>query len=215
MIEVTWFGHACFMLKSEKTIVFDPFKGIGLPEPKASADVVLCSHSHGDHNNAGPVKNAQSIVLEGFTGKREVNNVSIRGIAAFHDDAQGSKRGKNSVYVVNLDEINFCHLGDLGQALSASQAGEVGSVDVLFLPVGGFYTIGPDEARKVIETLKPKIAVPMHYRMKGMSSTFDKLSTIDDFLRRDDNVRRLEGPSFTVSKADLPRKMQITVPKLA
>jgi len=214
LVEVTWFGHACFMLKSEKSVVFDPFKGIGLPEPKASADIVLCSHSHSDHNNIGAVKHVKSIVLEGFTGRRQIDNVPVRGIATFHDDAQGGKRGKNSVYVVGLDDINFCHLGDLGQALSASQVSEAGSVDVLFLPVGGIYTIGPDEARRIMEAVGPKIAVPMHYRMAGMSATFDKLSTIDDFLRRDDNVRKLSGPSFTVTKADLLGKMQIIVPKL-
>jgi L-ascorbate metabolism protein UlaG (beta-lactamase superfamily) len=214
LVEVTWFGHACFMLKEKKIVVFDPFKGTGLPEPKASADIVLCSHSHSDHNNIEPVKHAKSIVLEGFAGKRQIDDISVRGIATFHDDTQGGKRGKNSVYIVSLDGINFCHLGDLGHTLSISQISEIGSVDVLFLPVGGFYTIGPGEARKVMETIKPKITVPMHYRMSGMSTNFDKLSTINDFLRADDNVRKLDEPSFAVTKADLLGKMQIIVPKL-
>jgi len=202
------------MLKGRKSVIFDPFKGTGLPEPKAKADIVLCSHNHSDHNNAGAVKHDKSVVLEGFTGTRQIDSVSIRGVATFHDDAQGGKRGRNSVYVVGLDDITFCHVGDLGQALSTSQLSEMGAVDVLFVPVGGFYTIGPEEARKVMGSLKPRITVPMHYRMHGMSATFDKLSTVEDFVRKGDNAKRLDGPSFTVTKADLAEKAQIVIPKL-
>jgi L-ascorbate metabolism protein UlaG (beta-lactamase superfamily) len=203
------------MLKGRESVIFDPFKGTGLPEPKAKADIVLCSHGHSDHNNAGAVKHDKSVVLEGFTGTRQIDSVSIKGVATFHDDAQGVKRGRNSVYIVGLDNITFCHLGDLGQALSSSQIGDIGSIDVLFLPVGGFYTIGPEEARKVMDSLKPRITVPMHYRMHGMSAAFDKLSTVEDFIRKDDNAKRLDGPSFTVAKADLAEKAQIVIPKLS
>jgi len=202
------------MLKGRKSVIFDPFKGTGLPEPKAKADIVLCSHSHSDHNNAGAVLHDRSVVLEGFTGTKQIDSVSIRGVATFHDDAQGDKRGRNSVYIVGLDDITFCHLGDLGQALSPSQIGEIGAVDILFVPVGGFYTIGPEEARKVMDSLKPGMTVPMHYRMHGMSATFDKLSTVEDFVRKSDNAKRLDGPSFTVTKADLAEKAQIVIPKL-
>lgn len=87
-------------------------------------------------------------------------------------------------------------------------------MDVLFLPVGGFYTVGPEQARKVMESVKPRITVPMHYRLPGMSSTFDALSTVEDFVRRDDNVRRLDGPLFTIGRVDLPEKAQIIIPKL-
>jgi len=203
------------MLKGKKSLIFDPFKGTGLPEPKAKADIVLCSHSHSDHNNAAVVKHEKSVVLEGFTGTKQIDSVSIKGVATFHDDAQGGKRGRNSVYVVGLDDITFGHLGDLGQALSSSQVSEIGSLDVLFLPIGGFYTIGPEEARKVMDSLKPRITVPMHYRMHGMSATFDKLSTIEDFIRKDDSAKRLDGPSFSVAKANLPEKSQIVIPKLS
>lgn len=109
----------------------------------------------------------------------------------------------------------FCHLGDLGQELSDKQAREIGSVDVLFLPVGGFYTIGPERARKVMESLRPKIAVPMHYRVPGMSATFNNLSAAEEFVRKGDSVRSLDGSAFTVSKADLPEKTLIIIPKLS
>ena len=215
LVEIVWLGHACFMLKSKtKSLMFDPFKGIGLPEPRAKADIILCSHSHSDHNNAGAVRHEKSVVLEGFTGAKQIDNVSIKGIATFHDDTHGSKRGRNSVHVVGLDELVFCHLGDLGQMLSSSQMSEVGSVDILFIPIGGFYTIGPEQAWKVMESLKPTITVPMHYRLHGMSATFKALNTVEDFTHRVDNVKRLDSPRFTVSRADLPEKPVIIIPKL-
>ena len=106
------------------------------------------------------------------------------------------------------------HLGDLGHRLSSSQVNEIGSVDVLFLPIGGFFTIGPDQARDVMESLKPRIVVPMHYRAPGMSVMFRLLKKVEDFVRPDDDVRRLEGSTFTVSKADVPEKRVIIVPRL-
>jgi len=215
LVDVTWLGHACFLLRGEaKRLIFDPFKGTGLPEPTEKADIILCSHSHSDHNNAGAVRHEKSIVLEGFTGKKQIDNVSIRGIATYHDTAQGGQRGKNSVYTVRFDDIMFCHLGDLGHELSQSQVGEIGAVDVLFIPVGGFYTIGPQQARKVMESIKPKVMVPMHYKLSGMSATFNALSTVEDFIHGDDNVRRLDCPSFTIRKTDLQEEAVIIVPRL-
>jgi len=216
LINVIWLGHACFMLKSKtKKLIFDPFKGIRLPEPKAKADVILCSHNHSDHNNAAAVSHGRSTILEGFTGIGRIGSVSVKGIATFHDEVQGSKRGKNSIYLVGLEGLSFCHLGDLGHKLSASQAKEIRPVDVLFLPVGGFYTIGPKEARKVMKSLKPKVTVPMHYKLPRMSDAFNQLSTVEDFISRVANVKRLEGPSFTVSKDRLPKKASIIIAKLS
>ena len=134
LVEVIWLGHACFLLKSDmKSLMFDPFKGTGLPEPKLKADIVLCSHSHSDHNNVAGVKHEKSTVLEKFTGTKQIDGVSVKGVATFHDDAKGGKRGQNSVYVVELEGIRFCHLGDLGHELTLSEQGEIGSVDVLLL----------------------------------------------------------------------------------
>ncbi len=203
------------MLKgTAKNLIFDPFKGVGLPEPRVKADIILCSHSHSDHNNVKVVRHEKSMILEGFTGAKRIENVSIKGIATFHDDTRGSKRGRNSIYVVGLDDLVFCHLGDLGHPLSPSEIGEVGPIDILFIPVGGFYTIGPEQARKVMESLKPTITVPMHYRLPGMSATFNALSTAEDFIHIDDNVKRLDTSKFTISNSGLPEKPVIMVPKL-
>ncbi len=215
LVQVTWNGHACFTLSDgSKSVIFDPFKGIGLPEPATKADIILCSHSHADHNNAAKVQHQTSVVMEAFTGQREIDGIVVSGIPTFHDDTQGGKRGKNSVYVVEMDKLRFCHLGDLGHALSPSQVKEVAPVDVLFVPIGGFFTIGPDEARKTGDSLKPAITVPMHYKMAGMSPTFNALHTLDDFLKEETNIKRLDAPTFSVTKADLSGKPVTIVPKL-
>jgi len=212
MVEIIWHGHACFEVRGkEATVVTDPFKGVGLPEPKAQADIVLCSHSHGDHNNAGPVKKSTGVVLEGFVGSRKVGPVEVTGIGLYHDDAKGGKRGKNSTYVFTVDGVKFCHVGDLGHDLSASEVGAIGKIDALFVPVGGYYTIGPAEAWSVCQKLKPSLIFPMHYRMAGMSATFDNLSTIDDFLRGKPNVKRVGGKSYSATKEGLPKQTEIVV----
>jgi L-ascorbate metabolism protein UlaG (beta-lactamase superfamily) len=215
LVDVIWLGHACFLLRSDtKSLIFDPFKGTGLPEPKLKADIVLCSHSHSDHNNVAAVKHEKSAVLEKFTGTKQIDGVSVKGIATFHDDAEGGKRGRNSVYVVELEGVRFCHLGDLGHELTPSEQNEIGSVDVLFIPIGGFFTIGPQQARNVMKSLKPKITVPMHYNAPGMSITFKVLKKVEDFLSKDDMVKKLDGSSFTINKTDLPEKEIVIVPKL-
>ena len=156
----------------------------------------------------------KSIVLEGFTGNKDIDDVSIRGIAAYHDAAQGRQRGKYSVYVVKSEDIVFCHLGDLGHELSKSQVDEMGAVHALFVPVGGIYTIGPEQARKVMGSIRPRMTVPMHYKLLGMSATFDGLSDVEDSIRGGDSIRRLDGPSFTIDKRDLQERALTVVPKL-
>lgn len=212
LVKVIWHGHACFELQGKNiTIVTDPFKGIGIPEPKAVADIVLCSHSHQDHNNAKPVLGKDGQVLEGIVGSRKVKEVSVKGVAAFHDEAAGSKRGKNSIYTFSLDGVQFCHLGDLGHELSSETVKEIGKVDVVFVPVGGYFTIGPETATKVCEKLKPKIIIPMHYRMPGLPSMFDLLKTAGDFLGEKKNIERIEGPAVNIEQNKLPEETKIIV----
>ena len=194
-------------------VVFDPFEGLGIPEPEANADVVLCSHSHRDHNNSGPVLKEGGTVLKGFVGLRVISGVPIKGIATFHDAVGGSQRGKNSVYVVQLDGLRFCHLGDLGHGLISKHVVEIGEIDVLFTPVGGGPTVGPDLASSIVKRLDPRIVVPMHYnaeipeQSEWMSS---RLHKVDDFLvSSEGKVERLDGRSFKVTKEELPKGWKI------
>ena len=204
------------MRGKEAIVVFDPFEGLGIPEPKANADVVLCSHSHRDHNNSGPVLKDGGTVLEGFMGSRVISGVSVKGIATFHDAVGGSQRGKNSVYVVQLDVLRFCHLGDLGHDLISKHVVEIGEIDVLFTPVGGGPTIGPDLASSIVKRLDPRIVVPMHYnaeipeQSEWMSSSLHK---VDDFLvSSEGKMERLDDRSFKVTKEELPKGSKIIVP---
>jgi L-ascorbate metabolism protein UlaG (beta-lactamase superfamily) len=211
---VVWHGHSCFELQGKSvTIVIDPFKGVGIPEPKAAADIVLVSHGHRDHNNVKPVLGRDGQVLDSFVGSNEVKGITIRGVAAFHDNAMGSKRGKNSIYTFGLEGVQFCHLGDLGHELPSSTVDDLGKVDVLFVPVGGFFTIGPETATKVCEQLKPKIIIPMHYRMPGLRARlmFGFLKTVDDFSQGKNNVERIKGASVNIDENDLPKEAKIIV----
>jgi len=216
LVEVIWHGHACFELRGKEAIVvFDPFEGLGIPEPEANAELVLCSHSHRDHNNSSPVLKEGGTVLEGFVGSREVTGVSVKGIGTFHDDVGGKKRGNNSIYVVQLDDIKFCHLGDLGHDLKSEHIVEIGEVDVLLTPVGGGPTIGPDLASSIGERLEPRVIVPMHYNagIPGQSEWMNsRLHKVDDFLARcEGNVERLDGRSFKITKGDLSKDRKIIV----
>ena len=195
------------------TVVTDPFKGVGIPEPKAAADIVLVSHSHRDHNNVKPVLASDGQVLEGFVGSKEVKGITVNGVAAFHDNAKVSRRGKNSIYAFGPDGIQFCHLGDLGHELPSSTVDDLGKVDMLFVPVGGFFTIGPETATNVCDQLKQKIVVPMHYRMPGLRSRvmFGFLKTVDDFLKGKNNVERIKGASVNIDESELPRETKIIV----
>lgn len=215
LVEVVWLGHACFELKGKtKNVVIDPFRGIGLPEPNVKADVVLCSHSHFDHNNAEAVRKNDSVILEAFVGSKKIDDLTVKAIATFHDDARGSARGSNSVYVIYVDGLTFCHLGDLGHDLTESQLKEIGRVDVLCIPVGGHFTIDAATATKIMEEIKPRITVPMHYRVAGIDPKLTVLSEVDDFLKGKINVQRLDRPYFTVEKTSLPSEPVVIVLRL-
>ncbi len=203
------------MRGKEAIVVFDPFKGLGIPEPKASADVVLCSHSHRDHNNAGPVLKKGGTVLEGFTGSKVIAGIFVKGITTFHDAVNGGQRGKNIVYVVHLDGLKFCHLGDLGHNLISKNVEEIGEINVLLTPVGGGPTIGPDIASSIVERLDPQIVVPMHYNadIPGQSEWLSSgLHKVDDFLASSEgNLERLDSRSFKITREDQPKKRKITI----
>ena len=216
MVKVTWNGHSCFELKGQDlTMVTDPFKSIGLPEPRAAADIVLCSHSHYDHNNTKPVLRKNGQVFEAFTGSGHLTGITIKGVPSFHTKNQAPNVEKNSIYVFDLDGISFCHLGDLGHELSSSTIEQIGKVDVLFIPVGGHFTIGPETATTVCEQLDPRIIIPMHFRMPGLASIFDPLKTVDAFLEGKKNIDRIKGANIDIEENKLPRQTRILIMNLS
>jgi L-ascorbate metabolism protein UlaG (beta-lactamase superfamily) len=181
-MKIKWFGHSCFLLTSSSGVrlVTDPFnEAVGYKVPEVEADIVTTSHDHFDHNYVQAIKgNFRHINKPGRYSER---GIEIVGIPTFHDEAKGTKRGQNIIFKFTVDGINVCHCGDLGHVLTAGQAGELGPVDVLLVPVGGFYTIDHDEAAAVIRTLQPAVTIPMHFK----TSVVDfPIAGVDKFLAR-------------------------------
>lgn len=179
-MRIRWHGHACFEVAGSSVVVTDPHDGksIGIKPPRASADVVLISHDHFDHNCARMVKGSDTAVIDQPIMTVE-KGVRVEGVEAFHDDQEGAKRGTVNLYRFEMDGFSFCHLGDLGHALDDAQKDRLHRVDFLFVPVGDVFTIGPETARKVIEQVEPRIAIPMHYRTAGLSLS---IRPLQDFL---------------------------------
>lgn len=172
MPDIFYLGHSCFRLRGRDGIlIFDPFdSSTGLDIGKPSAHIVTVSHAHPDHSNVAAVKpQRDQIFLIDGPGEYEIGGILITGVRTYHDKAKGKERGFNTAYVVHLDDVVFCHLGDLGHELSQSQLEEIGNVDVLFIPVGGGETIGPAEASNVISQIEPRVVIPMHYAMPQLS----------------------------------------------
>ena len=164
-MNIKWLGQATFVIESTSTLVTDPYNPMlgKLPKDLAAA-VVTVSHAHPDHNYTRGVGGQPRIIEQ--TGNFSVGGFDLKGVAAFHDDKQGKKRGSNVLYVIRAEYMTLCHLGDLGHSLSAQQVAEIGAVDLLMIPVGGFVTIGPQQAVEVVAQLTPKLVLPMHYKAK-------------------------------------------------
>ncbi|MGQ0570224.1 MAG: MBL fold metallo-hydrolase [Armatimonadota bacterium] len=214
-MELRYYGHSMFGLTSGGvTIVIDPFNDdIGHPKPSVTPDAVVISHEHFDHNNVGLVQGSPEIVRglaqEGKEWAKvdaRVGSVRITGVPTYHDGEQGSARGKSTVTIFEVEGMRIVHLGDLGHPLSDEQVRSIGKVDVLMIPVGGHYTIGPAEADQVIARLKPRIVIPMHFKTQVNASW--PIGTLDDFLTGKTAVKRV-GASATVAPAALPARQEI------
>ncbi len=211
MVRVKWWGHSCFEIRgSSITVITDPHGGtVGLPEPEVKGDLVLSSHDHFDHaTGLEKVTAPGGEVLLGFTGEKTIKGIHVKGIASYHDPKRGSLRGRNSVYVFEVDGVRFCHLGDLGHVPGDEQVKEIGEVDVLFIPVGGVYTIDAKEATETIKRIRTKLVVPMHYKVPGLNLN---ISDVEGFLKGKENVKRLGKSEFEVEAGKLPKKQEIWV----
>jgi L-ascorbate metabolism protein UlaG (beta-lactamase superfamily) len=210
-MKIKYLAHAAFLITSEKgtRILTDPYTtspGLNLGAIKETADIVTVSHEHGDHNNVAAVKGNPKIVR----ASQEVNGISIKAVATAHDDKGGSQRGKNTVFSFNIDGINVCHAGDLGHELSAEQANAIGKVDILMIPVGGFFTIDATTATKVCDQLKPKVVLPMHYKTDKLNLP---IAGVEDFLKGKNNVTRSNDSEIELKANKLPSTTQIVVLK--
>jgi L-ascorbate metabolism protein UlaG (beta-lactamase superfamily) len=164
MAEFRWYGHNCFRIKGrEATVITDPVgRETGYAMPKQTADVVTISHDHPGHANLNAVRPEYQVV--NGPGEYELHDIFITGIRTYHDDARGKERGYNTVYLIELEGMVICHLGDLGHTLTEEQAEAMSNVDVLLVPAGGGdRVIDPGKAAEVIAQLEPKVVVPMQF----------------------------------------------------
>lgn len=187
---------------------FDPIQ-LDLKLPKLEADVLLLSHDHFDHNYKKGVSGYE-LVIDG-PGEYEVNGVCVQGIETFHDDKQGAQRGKNTIYLIEVDGFNVLHLGDLGHELSKETLERISEVDVLLIPVGGNFTIDAKTASKVISSLEPGIVIPMHYKLDGKPNL--PIDTLDKFLDEmgiKGEVKKEDKLKLT-SKAELSEETSVIV----
>lgn len=204
-MRIRWHGHACFEIGGSVTIVTDPHDGksLGIAPPDARADLILVSHDHFDHNCVSIVSGSETSVIMKpiMTVER---GVRVEGISAAHDSSGGSKRGQIIMFKFEMDGTTFCHLGDLGHKLDDATAEKISPVDVLFVPVGDVFTIGPEAAKAVVDLISPKVAVPMHYRMPGMTLS---IKPVQSFLKLCDQGSIVKvGNEVDFSEEDLPEK---------
>ncbi len=208
-MRVRWHGHSCFELEDDKNIIVtDPHDGksIGINPPQVKGDVILVSHDHYDHNAVREVQKQDSDIIREAVEK-EVNGIKIKGFESYHDEEEGEIRGKNIVFKFKMNGTNFCHLGDLGHLPKNKLVEEIGEVDFLFVPVGGNFTIGAKEAKKVIDEIKPKIAVPMHFKIGGLSLDIGRLDPLLSMFPEDKTFK--VGVELDFIKHDLPDSTEI------
>ncbi len=209
-MQIKWHGHACFEIRTGIRVVIDPHDGrsIGLKTPKLRADYVLITHDHFDHNATRVVEGAFK-VIKGPGLYTLPGGIKIKGIEAYHDTVQGAKRGKITMYRIDSESMHMLHTGDLGHTLSKNIIDEIGSVDVLFVPVGGTYTLDAKQAYEVVRELNPKVVVPMHYKIPGLTLG---LAPVEEFLKMFPSESiSFVGNSVEFFREDLPDSTEIWV----
>ncbi len=202
-MKLTWYGHSCFLMETEGgSIVFDPYAPgsvPGLELPPLAADMTVCSHEHRDHFYP------QGVTLTGLDPV-----IGMQRMLTFHDDEGGAKRGDNIITLVDADGVRALHLGDLGHMLSDAQNRNLGRVDVLMIPVGGYFTIDAEQAWALVEKLDPFVVIPMHYRGEGFG--YDVIDTVDRFLGLAKRVRFFEGSVLDLSAVTEPMTAVLRCP---
>jgi L-ascorbate metabolism protein UlaG (beta-lactamase superfamily) len=207
-LNITYYGHALFVIETTSGVKIgtDPYnEQIKDILPDVSADIVTSSHDHFDHANITLFKGSPIVVDK--PGETTVKEIKFDGIPSFHDEKKGSLRGSNILYKIMADNMIITHLGDLGHMPDLEQIEKLKDTDILLIPVGGVYTINSAQAVELINQIKPKIAVPMHYKEKDSKLNVDEVSS---FTRRLDDFKEV-GHSFSTNKSKLPEPTEIRV----
>ncbi|MFA5360495.1 MAG: MBL fold metallo-hydrolase [Candidatus Paceibacterota bacterium] len=206
---IQWFGHSFFRLETKgRIITIDPYseEATGLKPPRFKADILLISHQHEDHNNKSIIM-GNPFVLEG-PGEVEIGGIFIEGLLSFHDKKRGEARGKNTIFILESEDMVVCHLGDLGEPQLKEEALEkVAAADILLIPVGGNYTIDYEEAVSFINQIEPKIIIPMHYALPHLKIKLDPLEKFIKSIGKKPEVM----DKLIVRKNNLPEETKMIV----
>lgn len=207
-MEIIWLGHSCFRLKGkEVTLLTDPFdRSSGYSLGKVTADVVTISHQAPDHSNVKGVGGHPQVV-DG-PGEYEIRGVFITGVATRRDDGKGREKERNTAYLIEMDDLTVCHLGDLGHLLTPQQVEQMNNADVLMIPVGGNNTINAVQAAEVVSQIEPRIVIPMHFKTEV--TTLD-LEPVGRFLREMGVTDPTPQPKLTVTKSSLPEETTVVL----
>lgn len=209
-MKIKWLGHAAFLITSDSglRIITDPYDtgrgDLRYGEIKEMADIVTVSHEHSDHNNVAAIKGKPRVLRS----SAKVDGMQFTAIPAFHDESGGRQRGKDTIFCFEVEGVKVCHAGDLGHKLTDNQVKEIGAVDVLMLPVGGYYTIDSKMATQVAEQLKAKIVIPMHF--KNERNDFP-IAPVEDFLKGKKDAKQLNSSEVEIKADKLPAATQVWV----
>src|SRR5229473_436765 len=204
-MEITWLGHSCFQLRGKNvTLITDPFP----PQPgyslgKVNAPIITVSHNHAGHNYVEGVGGNPRVVRA--PGEYEISDVLITGVSSYHDNKRGQELGRNTIYVIHMDDLVICHLGDLGHTLQEEQLEEVADADILLIPIGGHNTLSAAQAAEVISQVEPRIIIPMHYVAGAPANPLDK------FYREMGVEVMNTQPKLTVTRNNLPAETQVVI----
>jgi L-ascorbate metabolism protein UlaG (beta-lactamase superfamily) len=213
-MNIEWYGHAAFKITTENgtRIIIDPYEhgfsngALSYRNIDDEADIVVTSHNHGDHNYTKSIRGKYDHIKK--QGSYEIKGVKLETLPTFHDAASGKERGDNLLTIISADGIKLLHLGDLGHDLDPETLKKIGKVDILFLPVGGFYTIDAQAATKVMNNIRPSITIPMHYKTEKCSFP---ITTVAEFTRGKKNVQVLPKSDMKITAAALPKEPEIIV----
>lgn len=191
-MKIRYYGHSCFTVGSAGyTIALDPYDSTvpGYKPLEIFADQVICSHGHGDHNYEPAVEINEYPVENPF---------SINSYETFHDNSSGLLRGKNKVTILHAEGLKVVHMGDTGCIPNEMQQMTLAGTDLMMIPVGGHYTVDAKMAKEIIDIVKPRIVVPMHYR-NGMLG-YSVIAELSEFTKLFDNVNYFDGETFELTK---------------
>ncbi len=216
-MEIKYLGHSSFLIKTKAAkIVTDPFDPamVGLKFPKVDADIVTISHHHQDHDQSQLVNslaNEEKLVID-LPGEFEKKGVKINGYLSYHDPSQGKERGENVIYRIEAEGISVLHCGDLGTMISDEMIDSFDGIDILLVPVGGFYTIDYNQAYELVKKIEPSIVIPMHYNHPKLNQNiFGKLTPVDNFLNKFGIEKLQPQPKLVYKKEEEEEEMKVVL----